>query len=139
MEVEIVSTPVSVSLGSAFGSFEEAWRPWIAAEVNEVQVKVVKMRGAFIWHRHEREDELFWVVRGRLRMLFREGEVALGENELVVVPRGVEHCPVADEEAEVVMIEPRTILNVGDVDDDARFRPYAPRWLEPGARTRTPG
>ena len=122
--------PTLVSLPQAFASFDECWKPWIAAEVNDVQIKVVKMRGEFIWHHHDQEDELFWVVRGRLRMLFREGEVVLDENEILVVPRGVEHCPVADEEVQVVMIEPSTTLNVGNVSDDSRFQPYQPRRLD---------
>ena len=121
--------PELVSLSQAFASFEESWKPWIAAEVNDVQVKVVKMQGEFIWHHHDDEDELFWVVKGKLRMLFRDGEVELDQNELLVVPRGVEHCPVADDEAQVVMIEPNTTLNVGNVSDDSRFQPYRPRRL----------
>ena len=122
-----------VSLDRAFASFDESWKPWIAAEVNDVQVKVVKLQGSFIWHHHDAEDELFWVVKGRLRMLFRDGEVALEENELLVVPRGVEHCPVADDEAHVVLIEPTSTLNVGNAEDDSRFQPYEPRWLEQDA------
>jgi mannose-6-phosphate isomerase-like protein (cupin superfamily) len=119
--------PPRLSLSDAFASFEERWQPWILTELSSVQVKVVKMRGEFIWHHHDDEDELFWVVDGELRLLFRDGEVVLRPNELVLVPRGVEHCPVADEEALVVMIEPSSTLNVGNVQDDQRYRPYEPR------------
>ena len=88
-----------VSLRDKLASFQDAWHPRIVAELNGQQVKVVKLRGAFTWHHHEREDELFLVVRGRFRMEFRDRAVELREGELVVVPRGVEHRPEADEEA----------------------------------------
>jgi mannose-6-phosphate isomerase-like protein (cupin superfamily) len=118
--------PTPLSLEDAFGRFDAHWEPRVAFEVNDTQLKVVKMQGSFIWHHHDEEDELFWVVRGKLRMLFEDGEVELSPGELLLVPRGVEHCPVADEEADVVMIEPHSTLNVGNVVDDPVHRPYAP-------------
>lgn len=94
------------------------WHPRIVAELNGQQVKVVKLRGAFVWHRHEREDELFLVVRGRMRIELRDGAIELGEGEALVVPRGVEHRPVADEECSALLFEPASTLNTGDVRDE---------------------
>lgn len=110
------------NLAALFATFEEAWSPRVAADVNDMQVKLVKLRGEFVWHRHEREDELFLVVNGFLRMQLRDGEVAVGPGEFVVVPRGVEHRPVADGECQVVLLEPRTTLNTGDVVNERTVR-----------------
>jgi mannose-6-phosphate isomerase-like protein (cupin superfamily) len=104
-----------VNLGEKFGSFDEFWRPRIAGEVNDVQVKLAKLRGEFIWHHHPDEDELFLVVRGRLTMKLRDGEIGLGPGEFLIVPAGVEHLPVAEEETWVVLVEPRSTLNTGNV------------------------
>jgi mannose-6-phosphate isomerase-like protein (cupin superfamily) len=110
-----------INLAQAFARFSDRWNPRIAAEVNDVQVKLAKLEGEFVWHSHEAEDELFLVVKGRLRMRFRDGDVLLEEGEMLVVPRGVEHCPVAEGECHVLLVEPRTTLNTGDVED-ARTR-----------------
>ena len=107
-----------VNLLEKFGRFQELWSPKVAGEVNDFQVKLVKLQGEFIWHHHEREDELFLVVKGRLRIRFRDRDVDLGENEFIVVPRGVEHMPVAEEEAHVILFEPKTVLNTGDVHNE---------------------
>jgi mannose-6-phosphate isomerase-like protein (cupin superfamily) len=104
-----------VNLAEKFGLFAEHWSPKIAGEVNDSQVKLVKLKGEFVWHRHEDEDEMFLVVRGRIKILLRDGEVELNEGEFAVVPRGVEHLPVAQEEAHVLLFEPKTVLNTGDV------------------------
>lgn len=104
-----------VSLADALARVHEPWQPMIVAELNGQQVKVARLRGEFVWHHHEHEDELFLVVRGRLRMEFRDRVVELGEGELLVVPRGVEHRPVAPEEAEIVLFEPASTLNTGNV------------------------
>lgn len=110
-----------VNLEQKFALFEEAWSPKIVGEINDFQVKLVKLRGAFVWHRHEREDELFLVIRGRLRMRFRDRDELVGPGEFIIVPHGVEHCPVAEtEEAQVVLLEPATTLNTGDADDPRR-------------------
>ncbi|HET9595692.1 MAG TPA: cupin domain-containing protein [Anaeromyxobacteraceae bacterium] len=111
-----------VNLRAKLASFTDAWHPRIVAELNGQQVKVVKLRGAFTWHHHEREDELFLVVRGRFRMEFRDRAVELSEGELVVVPRGVEHRPVADDEAEVLLFEPSGTLNTGNAVDARTVR-----------------
>ncbi len=104
-----------VNLSEAFSRLNEYWRPRIAGEVNDAHVKLVKLRGEFVWHHHEHEDELFLVVRGRLRMCLRDGEVIVGPGEFVIVPRGVEHLPVADEETDVLLFEPRTTMNTGNI------------------------
>ena len=104
-----------VSLGLKFALIHDHWNPRIAADLNGQQVKLVKFRGAFDWHQHEHEDELFYVFRGRFRMEFRDSHVDLSAGELLVVPRGVEHRPVADEEVEVMLFEPASTLNTGNI------------------------
>ena len=107
-----------VKLSEKFARFDKPWSPKIVAELNDAYVKVVKLEGEFVWHHHDDEDELFWVVSGRLRMELRDGEVILEPGELLVVPRGVEHRPVAEGETHVVLIEPKTTLNTGNVRDE---------------------
>lgn len=104
-----------VNLAEKFALFAEHWSPKIAGEVNDAHVKLVKLRGEFIWHKHEAEDEMFLVVKGSMTMRLRDGELRLGEGELVIIPRGVEHMPFAEEEAHVLLFEPKTVLNTGDV------------------------
>ena len=104
-----------VNLEQKFNQFEEQWSPKIAGEVNDSYVKLVKFQGDFVWHRHEAEDEMFLVVKGRFTMRFRARDVAVEEGEFLIVPRGMEHCPVAEEEAHVLLFEPKTTLNTGDV------------------------
>lgn len=111
-------TPIKVNLAEKFGALREHWSPKIAGEVNDSYVKLVKFQGEFVWHKHEDEDEMFLVVAGRITIRFRDGDVALEENEFVVVPKGVEHCPVAEEEAQVLLFEPKTTLNTGDVRNE---------------------
>ena len=107
-----------VEIAEKFALFDEPWSPKIVAELNDAYVKVVKLEGEFVWHHHDDEDELFWVVSGRLRMELREGQVILEAGELLVVPKGVEHRPVAEGETHVVLIEPKTTLNTGNVRDE---------------------
>ena len=108
----------TVNLKDKFGKFQDYCNPRVLAEVNDCQVKAVKLKGEFIWHHHDNEDELFLVVKGTLRMKFREREAVVREGEFVIVPRGVEHCPVADEEVHIVLIEPRTTLNTGNIQNE---------------------
>ncbi len=116
-------TPIrKVSLAESFARFSDHWSPKVAAALNGQQVKLAKFLGPFVWHHHEHEDELFLVVRGSLRIEFRDQVVTLGEGELVVVPRGVEHRPVADEEAHVLLFEPASTLNTGNVRDERTVR-----------------
>lgn len=107
-----------VNLAEKLSLVSEPWSPRIVSELNGQHVKIVKLRGEFIWHHHEAEDELFLVLKGRLRMQFRDREVPLGEGELLVVPRGVEHRPVADEEAHVLLFEPVSTRNTGNVQNE---------------------
>jgi mannose-6-phosphate isomerase-like protein (cupin superfamily) len=107
-----------VNLGEKLALISDHWQPRIVAELNGQHVKVVKLAGPFVWHQHEREDELFLVVRGSFRMEFRDRSVDLREGELIVVPRGVEHRPFADREAEVLLFEPAGTLNTGNVRDE---------------------
>jgi mannose-6-phosphate isomerase-like protein (cupin superfamily) len=104
-----------IDLREKFAAISEHWSPRIVAELNGQHVKLVKFRGEFVWHHHENEDELFFVHRGRFRMEFRDRVVEVGKGEMIVVPRGVEHRPVADEEVEVVLFEPAGTLNTGNV------------------------
>jgi mannose-6-phosphate isomerase-like protein (cupin superfamily) len=104
-----------VNLKEKFRAFSDYWNPRIIGEVNDCYLKAVKLTGDFVWHHHEKEDELFLVVKGTLRMKFRDREAVVREGEFIIVPRGVEHCPVADEEVHVVLIEPKSTLNTGNV------------------------
>ena len=116
-----------VDLAETFGRFADAWSPKIVGDVNDMHVKVVKLLGEFVWHHHDDEDELFLVTKGRLRIQFRDREdVILGPGELVVVPRGVEHCPLAEEETHVVLIEPKTTVNTGSTGGE---RTREAEWL----------
>lgn len=107
-----------VSLSDKFSLFDEHWSPKIAGEVNDSYVKLVKFQGDFVWHKHEEEDEMFLVVKGSITIRLRDGDVRLEEGEFVIIPRGVEHMPVAEEEAHVILFEPKTVLNTGDVRNE---------------------
>ena len=102
-----------VNLRAAFDRIPEPWRPVIAGEVNEMHVKLVKLQGEFVWHHHDSEDELFLVISGRLLMRFRDAEVWVEPGEFLVVPHGVEHCPVAPDGCEVVLFERKSTINTG--------------------------
>jgi mannose-6-phosphate isomerase-like protein (cupin superfamily) len=104
-----------VNLAEKFAQVSDPWSPRIVGEVNDCAVKVVKLDGEFVWHHHETEDELFFVLRGRLVMRFRQGEAVVGPGEFIIVPHGVEHLPVADPGTEVMLVEPRDTLNTGNV------------------------
>ena len=111
-----------VNLAEAFSRFEEAWSPKIAGEVNGMYVKLVKLRGEFVWHHHDVEDELFFVARGRFVMRLPERDVPVEQGEYIIIPHGVEHMPVADEECHVVLFEPNTTLNTGNVENERTLR-----------------
>jgi mannose-6-phosphate isomerase-like protein (cupin superfamily) len=111
-----------VSLRSKLEAVSDYWNPRVIGDVNDCAVKLVKLKGEFVWHHHDAEDELFLVVAGRFRMEFRDRAVDLEEGELIVVPRGVEHRPVADEEAHVLLFEPTTTLNTGNVVNERTVR-----------------
>jgi mannose-6-phosphate isomerase-like protein (cupin superfamily) len=104
----------AINLAAKLALFTEQWSPKVVATFNGHDVMVVKVRGRFMWHSHPDTDDFFLVLRGRLRIEMRYGEVILGPGELYVVPRGIEHCPVADEETELLLIEPAGLPNTGD-------------------------
>ncbi len=107
-----------VNIAEKFGLFQEAWHPKILGELNDSYIKAVKLEGKFVWHRHEHEDELFLVVKGRLVIRLRDGEVVLDPGEFVIIPKGVEHCPVAEAEVQALLLEPKTTVNTGDVESE---------------------
>jgi mannose-6-phosphate isomerase-like protein (cupin superfamily) len=115
--------PDKIDLAAKLAAFDDAWSPKVVAELNGQMVKLAKLRGSFVWHHHENEDELFLVVAGRLRMDLRDADgsersVDLGPGEMIVVPRGVEHRPHADDEAQVLLFEPAGTLNTGNLRNE---------------------
>ena len=116
-----------INLAGKLALFSAHWSPKIVAELNGQHVKLVKFRGEFVWHQHEHEDELFLVVRGSFTMQFRDRTVRLREGEMIVVPRGVEHRPVADEEVQVLLFEPASTLNTGNAGGDKTV--VRPDWI----------
>ncbi len=111
-----------VNLLEKLASFSDYWNPRIVGELNGQYVKLVKFQGPFVWHQHEREDELFFVVKGQFRMEFRDRTVNLTEGEFLIVPKGIEHRPVAEQEAQVLLFEPASTLNTGNVETDLTRR-----------------
>ncbi|MGD8494771.1 MAG: cupin domain-containing protein [Gemmatimonadales bacterium] len=107
-----------VDLVAALARIPDHWNPRVVAELNGQQVKLAKLEGEFVWHHHEHEDELFLVLAGELRLEFRDRVVTLGEGEMLVVPRGVEHRPIAEREAHVLLFEPASTLNTGNVRNE---------------------
>lgn len=121
-----------VNLAEKFAAFADPWSPKIAGELNDSYVKLAKLQGEFVWHKHDNEDELFLVIRGTLRMKVREvaaessspsntlaeREITIGPGEFLIVPRGTAHLPIADEEVHVVLLEPKSTLNTGDVRNE---------------------
>jgi mannose-6-phosphate isomerase-like protein (cupin superfamily) len=106
--------PEKVNLAAKLATFDEQWQPRIVAMLNDYKVIVVKVQGEFVWHKHDETDDFFLVLKGHLTIQLRDGDVELDEGELFIVPRGVEHCPRADEEAWVLLIEPESTVNTGD-------------------------
>ncbi|MGA8034870.1 MAG: cupin domain-containing protein [Candidatus Acidiferrales bacterium] len=119
--------PEAINLKEKFGLFSEHWRPKVLAELNGQEVKIVKVRGEFPWHQHDAEDEFFFVWKGRFRVEFRDHIVSLAPGECLVVPRGVEHRTCAEEEAEVILFEPKNLLNTGNVRDEVFTAPKGVR------------
>ncbi len=107
-----------VSLTEKFALFSDHWNPRIVGELNGQLVKLAKLRGEFVWHQHEGEDELFLVVKGALTIRLRDRDIKLGEGEFFIVPRGVEHQPIANEEVHVLLFEPESTVNTGNVESD---------------------
>jgi len=107
-----------VNINQKLSLFHEYWSPKIVGELNGQYVKLVKFKGEFVWHKHENEGELFLVVKGKFKINFRDKTVELNENEFLVVPKGVEHKPVAEEEVSVLLFEPKTTLNTGNIKNE---------------------
>ena len=104
-----------IALSQKFSLFAEHWSPKIIGELNDSYIKLAKLKGEFVWHHHDDEDELFFIVKGKLLIKFKDKDVLLEEGELIVIPKGVEHLPVADQEVHVMLIEPKTTLNTGNI------------------------
>jgi len=115
-----------VNLEDKFARFDDHWSPKIIAQLNDYHLKAVKLLGAFVWHRHDETDELFLVTKGTLVIRLRDRDVTLGPGELAVVPKGVEHLPVAEEECEVLLLEPAGTVNTGDAGG---ARTALPEWI----------
>src|SRR5215471_305674 len=115
-----------VNLAQKFSLFSDQYSPKIAGELNDFYVKLVKFQGPFVWHHHDVEDELFFVVKGTMRMGVRdngvEREIVVGPGEFIIMPHGVEHCPAADEEAQIILLEPKSTLNTGNVESERTLR-----------------
>jgi mannose-6-phosphate isomerase-like protein (cupin superfamily) len=105
----------TVNLREKFATFNDCCNPWVIGQLNDCHLKVVKLKGEFIWHHHDNEDELFMVFKGTLHMKFRDREAVVNEGEFIIVPRGVEHLPIADEEVHILLLEAKITLNTGNV------------------------
>ena len=101
-----------------FNHFDDHWSPKIVAELNDAHIKLVKLQGEFVWHHHDNEDELFYVIKGRLLMKLEGRDVSLDEGEMIIIPKGIEHMPVAPEEVWIMLIEPKSTLNTGNVQNE---------------------
>ena len=112
------SAIAKVNLADKLARFQEHWSPRTVGEINDAHVKLVKLKGEFVWHHHETEDELFLVVKGQLTIKLRDRDIHLQPGEFVIIPRGVEHLPVAEAEAHVLLLEPKTTLNTGNVNNE---------------------
>ena len=107
-----------VNVNQKLSLFSEHFSPKIAGELNGQHVKLVKFKGEFVWHKHDSEDEMFYVIKGSFTMQLRDGDIEIGENEFVIIPKGVEHCPKANEEVSIMLFEPAGTLNTGDAESE---------------------
>ena len=108
----------TINLNQKFALFQDYWSPKIAGELNDSYIKLAKLKGEFVWHQHENEDELFLVVKGQLLIKLRDRDIHLKEGEFVIIPKGVEHLPIAEEEVHVLLLEPKSTLNTGNVQSE---------------------
>jgi mannose-6-phosphate isomerase-like protein (cupin superfamily) len=120
-------TPEKVNVREKLARIDRCWNPKIVGALNGQHVKLVKLSGPFVWHQHETEDELFLVVQGQFTMQFRDGAVDVREGEFLIVPRGVEHCPLAEREAHVLLFEPESTVNTGDAPGERTIE--RPEWI----------
>lgn len=107
-----------VNLEEKFKFFSEHWSPKVIGELNDSYIKAAKMKGEFVWHKHDNEDELFFVVKGKLLIKFRDQDIYLNPGEFLIIPKGIEHLPIAEEEVDVILIEPKNTLNTGDMKNE---------------------
>ena len=107
-----------INLADKFSRFSEHWQPKIVGELNGQYVKLAKLKGEFVWHRHETEDELFMVIKGQLVIKLRDRDVILNAGEFFIIPRGIEHLPVAETEVQVMLFEPKSVINTGNVHNE---------------------
>ncbi len=107
-----------INIGSKLNLFQDHWNPRIIGELNGQHVKLAKLKGEFVWHSHEKEDELFYVLKGNLKMEFRDRVEILQPGEMIIVPRGVEHRPVAEEEVHLMLFEPASTVNTGEIENE---------------------
>ena len=108
----------TINLNQKFALFQQYWSPKIVGELNDSYIKLAKLKGEFVWHQHESEDELFLVVKGHLLIKLRDRDIQLKEGEFVIIPKGVEHLPIAEEEVHVLLLEPKSTLNTGNVQNE---------------------
>lgn len=115
-----------INIAQKLNLFNEHWSPRIVGELNDSHLKLAKLHGEFVWHQHENEDEMFLIVKGKLLIKLREQDLWLNEGEFVIIPKGVEHCPVAEEEVYVMLLEPKSTLNTGDQQNE---RTVEAQWI----------
>jgi mannose-6-phosphate isomerase-like protein (cupin superfamily) len=120
MSIDVINIAQKLSL------FDEYWSPRIVGELNDAYVKLVKLKGEFVWHQHDQEDEMFLVVKGNLLIRLRDREISLREGEFAIIPKGIEHCPVALEEVHVILLEPKATVNTGTVQNE---RTVQAKWI----------
>lgn len=108
----------AINIAQKFDLIHEFWRPKIVGEINDSYVKLAKLKGEFVWHHHDEEDEMFLVVKGRLTIKLRDRDIQLEEGEFAIIPKGVEHMPVAADEVHVILLEPKTTRNTGNVENE---------------------
>ena len=113
-----------ISLKKKFNLFNDHWSPKIIGELNGQHVKLAKLKGEFVWHSHEHEDEMFFVVKGQLKIEFRDKTVVLDEGEMIIIPRGVEHYPIAEQEVHLMLFEPTNIKHTGEVNHELTVKKY---------------
>lgn len=119
-----------VKLAEKFALVDEYWSPKIIGDLNDCHIKVAKFKGEFTWHHHENEDELFLVIKGSLLMKLRDQDIEVNEGEFIIIPKGVEHLPIANDEAHILLIEPKTTLNTGNVTEGRTKTTLLPMMLE---------
>tara|TARA_A200000113_G_scaffold190148_1_gene178395 strand:- start:52 stop:411 length:360 start_codon:yes stop_codon:yes gene_type:complete len=107
-----------INISQKLAQFKDHWNPRIIGELNKQHVKIAKLKGEFIWHKHDEEDEMFLVLNGTLKIAFRDRTETIQENEIIIVPKGVEHKPIADEEVSIMLFEPATTINTGSLENE---------------------